>query len=133
MRSVKDECLSKLILFGEPALRTALRAYVEHFHGERTHQGKGNLPLVSTGGGSQDRSSALPRTPRGTAEVLPSGGRMSFLTLRATTRRKRMAAAWQGQTDVWAGLKVLVECQASLVTSSREPPNRHGFHQLSAR
>ena len=45
VRSVKDECLSKLILFGEPALRTALRAYVEHFHGERNHQGKNNLLL----------------------------------------------------------------------------------------
>ena len=45
VRSVKDECLSKLILFGEPALRTALRAYVAHFHGERNHQGKGNLLL----------------------------------------------------------------------------------------
>lgn len=45
VRSVKDECLSKLILFGEPALRTALRAYVAHFHGERNHQGQGNLLL----------------------------------------------------------------------------------------
>ncbi len=43
VRSVKDECLSKLILFGKPALRTALRAYTEHFHGERNHQGKDNL------------------------------------------------------------------------------------------
>ena len=40
VRSVKDECLSKLVLFGEPALRTALRAYVEHFHGERNHQAR---------------------------------------------------------------------------------------------
>ncbi len=45
VRSVKDECLSKLILFGEPALRTALRAYVAHFHDERNHQGKDNLLL----------------------------------------------------------------------------------------
>ena len=45
VRSVKDECLAKLILVGEPALQTALRAYVEHFHGERNHQGKGNLLL----------------------------------------------------------------------------------------
>ena len=45
VRSVKDECLSKLILFGEPALWTALRGYVEYFHGERNHQGKGNLLL----------------------------------------------------------------------------------------
>ena len=40
VRSVKDECLSKLILFGEPALRTALRAYTDHFHGERNHPGR---------------------------------------------------------------------------------------------
>ena len=48
VRSVKDECLSKLILFGEPALRAALRAYVDHFHGERNHQGKDNLLLFPT-------------------------------------------------------------------------------------
>ena len=48
VRSVKDECLSKLILFGEPALRAALGAYVEHFHGERNHQGKNNLLLFPT-------------------------------------------------------------------------------------
>ena len=45
VRSVKDACLAKLMLVGEPALRNALRAYVEHFHGERNHQGKGNLLL----------------------------------------------------------------------------------------
>ena len=45
VRSVKEECLSKLILFGESALRTALREYVEHFHGERNHQGRDNLLL----------------------------------------------------------------------------------------
>ena len=45
VRSVKDECLSKLILFGEPALRPTLRAYLDHFHGERNHQGKDNLLL----------------------------------------------------------------------------------------
>ena len=41
--TVKSEI--RAVLFGEPALRTALRAYVEHFHGERNHQGKDNLVL----------------------------------------------------------------------------------------
>ena len=45
VRSVKDECLSKLILFGESSLRRALTAYVAHFHRERNHQGKDNLLL----------------------------------------------------------------------------------------
>jgi len=45
VRSVKEECLSKVILFGECSLRRALSEYVEHFHAERNHQGKGNVLL----------------------------------------------------------------------------------------
>jgi len=37
--------LSKLILFGEASLRRALSEFVEHFHAERNHQGKGNVLL----------------------------------------------------------------------------------------
>ncbi len=40
VRSVKDECLSKLILFGEASLRHSLASYLAHYHGERNHQGK---------------------------------------------------------------------------------------------
>jgi putative transposase len=43
--SVRQECLSKLILFGEASLRRALTEYIEHHHFERNHQGKGNLLL----------------------------------------------------------------------------------------
>src|ERR671924_535171 len=45
VRSVKEECLARMILFGEKALRHALTHYVEHFHHERNHQGKGNVLL----------------------------------------------------------------------------------------
>jgi transposase InsO family protein len=45
VRSVKEECLSKLILVGKGSLRRALHEYVAHFHGERNHQGKGNVLL----------------------------------------------------------------------------------------
>ena len=45
VRSVKEECLSKVILFGERSLRRTLSEYVEHFHAERNHQGKGNILL----------------------------------------------------------------------------------------
>jgi transposase InsO family protein len=50
VRSVKEECLSRLILFGEAALCHALKEYVEHYQHERNHQGRGNvllLPAVS--------------------------------------------------------------------------------------
>jgi hypothetical protein len=43
--SIRQECLSKLILFGEASLRRALKEYIDHHHFERNHQGKGNLLL----------------------------------------------------------------------------------------
>jgi putative transposase len=46
VRSVKQECLSKLILFGEGSLRRALAEFLEHYHPERNHQGKGNVLLL---------------------------------------------------------------------------------------
>jgi len=45
VKSVKEKCLSKLILFGESSLRHALREYLVHYNGERNHQGKGNILL----------------------------------------------------------------------------------------
>ena len=48
VKSVKDDCLSKLILFGERSLRRALHDYQIHYHAERNHQGKGNVLLFPT-------------------------------------------------------------------------------------
>jgi putative transposase len=45
VRSVKEECLSKLILFGEEPLRRTLKEFTTHYHEERNHQGKDNLLL----------------------------------------------------------------------------------------
>src|SRR5215471_8456313 len=45
VRSVKEECLARVILFGERSLRRALSEYVDHFHAERNHQGRGNVLL----------------------------------------------------------------------------------------
>ena len=45
VRSVKQECLSKLILLGERSLQRALTEFVAHYHGERNHQGKSNALL----------------------------------------------------------------------------------------
>jgi len=45
VRSVKEECLSKPILFGERSLQRALTEFIAHFHSERNHQGKENALL----------------------------------------------------------------------------------------
>jgi transposase InsO family protein len=42
VRSIREECLDRLILFGERRLRRALDEFVAHYHGERNHQGLGN-------------------------------------------------------------------------------------------
>jgi putative transposase len=46
VRSVKEEALSRLILFGERSLRHALNQYETHYHQERPHQGMGNVVLM---------------------------------------------------------------------------------------
>jgi len=45
VRSVKEECWSHLILFGERSLWKALIQFQEHYHAERNHQGKNNVLL----------------------------------------------------------------------------------------
>ena len=42
VRSIREECLDRLILFGERRLLHALGEFVAHYHGERNHQGLGN-------------------------------------------------------------------------------------------
>jgi len=46
VRSVKEECTSKLIFFGEGSLRRALTQYIEHYRQERNHQEKENRILL---------------------------------------------------------------------------------------
>lgn len=44
--SIKSECLSKLVPLGERHLRVAVIEFVEHYHGERNHQGLDNQLLT---------------------------------------------------------------------------------------
>ena len=48
-RSIKDECLNRIILFGESSLWKALREYVAHYHTEHNYQGVGNRLLKPSG------------------------------------------------------------------------------------
>jgi putative transposase len=40
--SAKSECLERIVPLGEGHLRAAVRAFVQHYHEERPHQGLGN-------------------------------------------------------------------------------------------
>jgi len=42
VRSIKEECLDRIVPLGEWHLRRAVTDYLAHYHGERNHQGLGN-------------------------------------------------------------------------------------------
>jgi putative transposase len=50
VRSIKEECLDRLIPIGERHFRKAVHEYVAHYHFERNHQGLGNRLIVGPPG-----------------------------------------------------------------------------------
>jgi putative transposase len=48
VRTIKEGCLDQMILFGEDALRNAVREFVVHYHMERNHQGLNNRIILRT-------------------------------------------------------------------------------------
>jgi len=42
IRSIKDECLRRMIFIGQGSLRRAIGEYMAHYHEERNHQGLEN-------------------------------------------------------------------------------------------
>jgi transposase InsO family protein len=58
VRSIREECLDRLILFGERRLVLTLAEFVAHYHSERNHQGLGNeliTPAAAVDGASRVR------------------------------------------------------------------------------
>ena len=47
LRSLKEECLERMIFFGEKSLQTATVTYVDHFLTDRNHQGMGNRLIIA--------------------------------------------------------------------------------------
>jgi hypothetical protein len=59
VRSVEEDCLPRLILFGEVSLKRALTEFIAHYHSERPHQGKENLLLFPLAGETDRRSRSV--------------------------------------------------------------------------
>ena len=49
VRSIKSECLERMIFFGERSLRKATREFADHYHAERNHQGLDNRLITPDG------------------------------------------------------------------------------------
>jgi len=58
VRSIKESCLDRLILFGEGSLRSAVREFIAHYLRERHHQGLGNR-LILPEGSEADNKGAI--------------------------------------------------------------------------
>jgi putative transposase len=70
VRSIKEECLSRMISFGTASLQHAVRQFIAHYHTERNHQGLENrLPQPGF-------ITALPRHPVQRRQRL--GGMLSY-------------------------------------------------------
>jgi putative transposase len=46
VRSIKESCLDRMILFGEASLRKAIHEFMAHYLTERHHQGLGNRLIL---------------------------------------------------------------------------------------
>jgi putative transposase len=63
VRSIKSECLDRVILLGERHLRQTIREFMEHYHRERNHQGLGN-ELIEVSSAVKGDCKRVRRRPR---------------------------------------------------------------------
>ena len=70
VRSIKEECLDRMILVGQGSLRRAICEFLTHYHSERNHQGLGNR-LIQPGPTALPISTSVCRRQR-------LGGMLSF-------------------------------------------------------
>jgi transposase InsO family protein len=54
VRSIKEECLDRVIPLGEAHLRELIREYMIHYHAERPHQGLGGKLIQLADGHDAD-------------------------------------------------------------------------------
>jgi putative transposase len=63
VRSMKESCLDRLILFGEQSLRTTIQNFIVHYHAEWHHQGLANQ-LIQPEPGHVGHTGAIQRRER---------------------------------------------------------------------
>ena len=102
VRTIKESCLERMILFGEESLRTAIHNFVAHYHTERNHQGLANRI-------HQPRTRPSWKSRRGPAA--PAPGRHAELLL----PRRRLRVCYFCRC-----------CQA--MTAHAHIPTTHGSH-----
>jgi transposase InsO family protein len=63
VRSIKDDCLNRMIFVGQASLRRAIAQYMTHYHAERNHQGLENRLIRPESSHAADKG-CVHRRPR---------------------------------------------------------------------
>jgi putative transposase len=74
--SIRSECLDRIVPLGEAHLRMAIEEYLAHYHGERHHQGLGNILIDPAAREPANGNGGVRRHER-------LGGLLNFYTRRA--------------------------------------------------
>ncbi|HEY1759634.1 MAG TPA: integrase core domain-containing protein, partial [Bryobacteraceae bacterium] len=92
VRSIKESCLERMILFGENSLRTAIQNFVAHYHSERnqaspvcTTEGA----VVEGGGDPAPRLAVVAQPPDLGKELLLGGSRLKVLAVARQPKAER--------------------------------------------
>ena len=129
VRSIKKECLNRVIPLGESHLRLLAQEYVEHYHRERNHQGLDNRfcskrhgrdvrpPTCSGASASADSSISTierPRDDRRVKRTLRAGlpGQGSLVVMQAYRQRDWIDFRPRQGVDVLRGPLFLVDVDA---------------------
>ena len=95
VRTIKESCLERMILFGEGSVRRAISEFAAHYHSERNHQGPDNKlicpePNLVRNGGDVKRRERLGGCSTTTTEQLPETGNCRSANRKAGPRRPLM-------------------------------------------
>ena len=97
IRSIKSECLNRMLIFGEQHLEYLVKEYMEHYHQERQHQGLDN-GIIETPP-PRHRRNCLPGATWRVFEVLWEG-RMRCKMTKFTLLRRPLLVLGRGLEEM---------------------------------
>jgi transposase InsO family protein len=94
VRSIKDECLGRMIFLGQASLRRAISEFTAHYHTERSHQGLANrLIHPQPQGEGEQRCDLSPAAAGRNAQLLLSRGCLRFSLEKVDSTRSVCASS----------------------------------------
>ncbi len=91
VRSIKEECLNRLIPLGDRHFRLVIAEYLEHYHRERNHQGLDNELIAGYWRDTDHRSWPSPRAIRWPSQLLRASCVKGLRLTDGTVRARQLA------------------------------------------